>query len=57
MKNANRKAPLLFVEYPLLKTKVPWILILTEIPTPINKLTELEERFSIKDPGGIYKGG
>lgn len=42
----ERNEPLLFRLFPNLKKKVPWISILTEIPSPIERLTELEKYFN-----------
>jgi D-cysteine desulfhydrase len=42
----ERNEPLLFRQFPNLKKKVPWISILTEIPSPIERLTELEKYFN-----------
>lgn len=45
--------PVLFGLYPKLKNKVPWVKLLTQIPTDVDQLTELEKYFEMKD-GGIY---
>ncbi|MFX0004493.1 MAG: 1-aminocyclopropane-1-carboxylate deaminase/D-cysteine desulfhydrase [Candidatus Hodarchaeota archaeon] len=45
--------PILFKLYPHLKDKVPWIPLLTKLPTPIERLTELENYFKL-DTGKIY---
>jgi D-cysteine desulfhydrase len=45
----ERSEPLLFKKYPNLKKKVPWVPILTNVPTDIERLTELEKNF---DYGG-----
>jgi D-cysteine desulfhydrase len=45
----GRKEPILFRIFPNLKKKVPWISILTEIPSPIERLTELEKYFNNKN--------
>ncbi|TKJ21223.1 MAG: hypothetical protein CEE42_13965 [Promethearchaeota archaeon Loki_b31] len=50
MKN---KKPTLFEVYPNLKGKVPWISILTGIPSDVDRLTELENYLKLKD-GEIY---
>ena len=47
------KEPELFRSYPNLKEKVPWIHLLTNIPSPIDRLTELENYLDISD-GEIY---
>jgi len=47
------KVPYLFEHYPNLKEKVPYISLLTNLPTPIERLTELEKRFDLKH-GAIY---
>jgi len=39
--------PILFRLYPNLKEKVPWISLLTNIPSPIERLTELENYFNM----------
>ncbi|MFX1575477.1 MAG: pyridoxal-phosphate dependent enzyme, partial [Promethearchaeota archaeon] len=49
----NQEDPTLFREYPNLKKKIPWIPLLTNIPTPIERLTELEKEFEL-DNGEIY---
>ncbi len=54
MNAIERKKPLLFQHYPQLMEKVPWIPLLTHIPTPINELTELEKHFNIAPSGGLY---
>ncbi len=45
----ERTEPILFKHFPNLKNKVPWISILTDIPSPIERLTELEEHFNNKN--------
>ena len=47
------KGPILFEHYPNLKEQVPYISLLTNLPTPIERLTELENNFDLKD-GAIY---
>ena len=47
------KEPILFEHYPNLKEKVPYVSLLTNLPTPIERLTELEKNFDLKD-GAIY---
>lgn len=49
----KREEPLLFSKYPNLKNKVPWIYLLRNVPTPIERLTELEKEFDL-DGGEIY---
>jgi len=49
----DNKQPILFEVYPNLEGKVPWIPILTNIPTNIDRLTELEKHFGINN-GRIY---
>jgi D-cysteine desulfhydrase len=49
----NRDKPKLFEYYPKLEEKVPWIPILTNVPTPVNQLKNLAEYLGIKD-GNIY---
>ena len=49
----ERKEPILFKVYPNLKNKVPWISLLTNIPTPIDRLTALEKKIELKG-GEIY---
>ncbi len=48
-----RTDPILFKFYPDLKDKVPWIPLLTNIPTPVDRLTELEKNFNL-DKGKIF---
>ncbi len=50
----EREEPLLFKFYPKLQNKVPWIRLLTTVPTPVQKLDELERKFNISSSGGIY---
>ncbi len=45
--------PELFRSYPNLKEKLPWIHLLTNLPTPIDRLTNLEEYLELKR-GEIY---
>ncbi len=47
------KKPILFDVYPKLEGKVPWISILTGIPSNVDRLTELENYLSLND-GEIY---
>ncbi|MFX1570045.1 MAG: 1-aminocyclopropane-1-carboxylate deaminase/D-cysteine desulfhydrase, partial [Promethearchaeota archaeon] len=49
----EQKEPILFRKYPNLKEKVPWIPFLTDLPTPIERLTELEKECRL-DTGKIY---
>jgi D-cysteine desulfhydrase len=48
-----RTYPILFKLYPILRGKVPWIPLLTDIPTPVERLTELEDFFNL-DKGKIF---
>ncbi|UCC18546.1 MAG: pyridoxal-phosphate dependent enzyme [Promethearchaeota archaeon] len=48
-----RKEPILFKMYPLLKEKVPWISLLINTPTPVERLTKLEKYFNLES-GQIY---
>jgi len=50
----TRKEPILFKKYPGLKEKVPWMPILTGIPTPVDRLTELEKHLKVSSEGHIY---
>ncbi len=45
-----RSEPILFKHYPQLKEKIPWIPLLNNIPTPVERLTKLENYFN------SYKG-
>jgi len=47
------KEPLIFKLYPNLKGKVPWIPILKNVPTPIDRLLELEKHLDIEN-GAIF---
>ena len=47
------KKPILFEIYPNLEGKVPWISILTGIPSDVDRLTELENYLKLND-GEIY---
>jgi D-cysteine desulfhydrase len=49
----ENKKPTLFEVYPNLEEKVPWISILTGIPSNVDKLTELENYLKLND-GEIY---
>lgn len=49
----EKKEPILFKIYPKLKEKVPWIPLLTNIPTPVERLNNLEQSFNLND-GQIY---
>jgi D-cysteine desulfhydrase len=49
----ERTGPLLFKEYPRLKEKVPWIRLLSNMPTPIERLHELEKHLNM-DKGQIF---
>ncbi len=48
-----RIEPILFKLYPNLKDKVPWIALLTNVPTPVERLTELEKYFNM-EKGKIF---
>ena len=50
----ERNEPILFKLYPTLKGKVPWIPILSNVPTPIDRLTELEKHLNLQDSVEIY---
>jgi len=45
--------PILFELYPNLEGKVPWIPLLNKVPTPVERLTELEKDLGLND-GQIY---
>ncbi|MHA1479360.1 MAG: 1-aminocyclopropane-1-carboxylate deaminase/D-cysteine desulfhydrase [Promethearchaeota archaeon] len=47
------KKPILFDVYPNLEGKIPWISILTGIPSNVDRLTELENYLNLND-GEIY---
>ena len=49
----QRNEPLLFKKFPNLKKKVPWIPILTNVSSSIERLTELEKNFDLNG-GEIY---
>ena len=49
----DNKKPILFEVYPNLDGKVPWTPILTNVPTNIDRLTELENYFGIRN-GRIF---
>ena len=49
----NNEDPALFEKYPNLKNKVPWISLLSQVPTKIERLTELEKYTEMGD-GGVY---
>lgn len=48
-----RKEPLLFKVYPQLKEKIPWIPLLTNVPSPVERLSNLEEYLKLNN-GQIY---
>jgi D-cysteine desulfhydrase len=48
-----RTEPILFKLYPQLKEKIPWIPLLTNTPTPVERLTNLENHLNIES-GQIY---
>ena len=45
----RRKEPILFKKYPQLKEKVPWIPLLTNTPTPVERLNKLEQHFNLSE--------
>ncbi|MFX0021946.1 MAG: 1-aminocyclopropane-1-carboxylate deaminase/D-cysteine desulfhydrase [Candidatus Hermodarchaeota archaeon] len=45
----SRKEPILFKQYPNLKEKVPWIPLLANLPTPVERLTQLEDYFTLNN--------
>ena len=45
--------PELFYLYPNLEGRIPWIPLLTDLPTKIDRLTKLEKAFNLED-GDIY---
>jgi len=47
-----RTEPILFKHYPILREKIPWIPLLTNIPTPLERLNNLEDYFNL-DKGQI----
>ncbi|TFG07819.1 MAG: pyridoxal-phosphate dependent enzyme [Promethearchaeota archaeon] len=47
------KGPILFEKYPNLKGKVPWISILNNVPTPVERLIDLEKELGL-DGAEIY---
>lgn len=49
----TNELPALFEQYPNLKIKVPWVKLLTQIPTKVERLTELE-KYSKIGSGKIY---
>ncbi|MFW9968840.1 MAG: 1-aminocyclopropane-1-carboxylate deaminase/D-cysteine desulfhydrase [Candidatus Odinarchaeota archaeon] len=48
-----QREPLLFKKHPDLKEKIPWIPFLINIPTPVERLTELENYFNF-NKGKIF---
>jgi D-cysteine desulfhydrase len=50
----EREEPLLFNFYSKLRNRVPWISLLTIVPTPVERLDELEQHYNISSSGGIY---
>jgi len=49
----ENKKPILFEIYPNLDGKVPWISLLTRIPSNVDRLTELENYLKLED-GEVY---
>ncbi|MFX0000578.1 MAG: 1-aminocyclopropane-1-carboxylate deaminase/D-cysteine desulfhydrase [Candidatus Hodarchaeota archaeon] len=49
----KQEEPFLFQVYPNLKNKVPWIPLLTNVPSPVERLTELEKEFDLEG-GELY---
>lgn len=49
MKIMERKEPLLFKKYPNLKGRVPFIPMLTKVPTPVERLNKLENHLKLKN--------
>jgi len=49
----EKKKPVLFDVYPNLEGKVPWVPVLTGIPSKVERLKELEKHLELKD-GRIY---
>ena len=49
----KHEKPLLFTVYPNLEGKIPWTPILTQIPTKVERLTELENYLNL-EKGEIY---
>ncbi len=49
----EKEKPYLFELYPGLEGKIPWISLLTNLPTKIDRLTELEKEFDLEG-GEIY---
>lgn len=47
------KGPILFEVYPSLKEKIPWMSLLTNLPTSVDRLTELEKELNLNN-GEIY---
>ncbi len=48
-----KQRPYLFEKYPALRNKVPWIELLKNIPSPIERLEDLEAHLGLKE-GAIY---
>ncbi|MBD3253728.1 MAG: pyridoxal-phosphate dependent enzyme [Candidatus Lokiarchaeota archaeon] len=49
----SKREPPLFKLYPKLKKGVPWLPILTNVPTPVDRLANLENHLEVKS-GAIY---
>jgi len=49
----ERTEPIIFEKYPNLKDKIPWIPLLTNVPSPVERLTRLESEFELEG-GEIY---
>lgn len=50
----ERKEPILFKKHPNLKDNVPWIPILTQVPTSVDRLSALETDLAMGPEGRIY---
>ena len=48
-----REKPILFDKYPKLEEKVPWLPILTNVPTAVDRLEKLEAHLKMSE-GSIY---
>lgn len=49
----DRQKPVIFEKYPHLEKRVPWIPILTHVPTEVERLTELEKYLNLTH-GEVY---
>jgi len=50
----DRETPLIFKAYPNLQQEVPWISLLSQVPTPIDRLENLEEEIGLSSERRVF---